>query len=118
MCECIQTAGKPKHCTCNPRPHAELIKAWADGADIQYLAGNGIWTDAAFPYWAKDQTFRIKPESVEIFYRRYLSFYPSQVYRVWSHNKDNLTTCADIEKGEYFFKWIDLKWQSFIVEGK
>jgi hypothetical protein len=44
------------------RPHAELIKAWADGAEIEHLSlfGRG-WLAAANPYWHSAKQYRIKP---------------------------------------------------------
>ena len=42
--------------------HAELIKAWADGAEIQVKACNLVWEDRENPYWATDREYRIKPE--------------------------------------------------------
>ena len=48
-----------------PRKHAELIKAWADGAEIQRhcrgVAGFGMWIDAPNPTWADDEVYRRKP---------------------------------------------------------
>lgn len=48
-----------------PHKHAELIKLWADGADIQYRDRNNDWT--ALPRcgdWDEhpDFEYRIKPE--------------------------------------------------------
>lgn len=50
-----------------PHKHAELIKAWADGAEIQYKSiPDGEWVDDADPTWnAEVFDFRIKP-SVEV----------------------------------------------------
>ena len=47
-----------------PHKHAELIKAWADGAEIEWKAQNGKWVDVAFnePTWASTYEYRIKPE--------------------------------------------------------
>lgn len=48
-----------------PHKHAELIKAWADGAQIQYksqlLAERG-WVDDPHPSFDVDYEWRIKPE--------------------------------------------------------
>lgn len=49
-----------------PHKHAELIKAWADGAEIEYFnTRNGTW-EPIFKGWSWDTTFhidiRIKPE--------------------------------------------------------
>jgi hypothetical protein len=46
-----------------PRKHAELIKAWADGAEIQVrLPSCEGWGDCQDPYWADHVEYRIKPE--------------------------------------------------------
>ena len=46
-----------------PHKHAELIKAWADGAEIQYRYNANIpWHDATSPqWWEYDCEYRIKP---------------------------------------------------------
>lgn len=47
-----------------PHKHAELIKAWADGANIEVL-DMGEWypyPENATPSWRKDAEYRIKPE--------------------------------------------------------
>lgn len=42
--------------------HAELIKAWADGAKIQYFSGLGYWNDIDYPGWLPTEEYRIKPD--------------------------------------------------------
>ena len=47
-----------------PHKHAELIKAWADGAEIEYFDSHtNCWRSqpALFP-WYEDYKYRIKPE--------------------------------------------------------
>ena len=46
--------------TTKPHVHAELIKAWADGAKIQVKDLEGKWTDVD-PMWHEDSKYRIKP---------------------------------------------------------
>ena len=41
--------------------HADLIKAWADGAIIQYWDFTGRWVDVSNPCWEQEK-YRIKPE--------------------------------------------------------
>ena len=50
---------KPK-----PHPHAEAIKAWADGAKIQIKTESGKWVDVAanWPAWSVNYEYRVKPE--------------------------------------------------------
>ena len=45
-----------------PHKHAELIKAWADGAEIQAKLEDGSWGDALNPCWFNHSEYRIKPE--------------------------------------------------------
>jgi hypothetical protein len=47
--------------TKKPRKHAELIKAWADGAEIELMLHDG-WTDCPWPEWFTGDEYRIKPE--------------------------------------------------------
>jgi hypothetical protein len=50
------------------RKHADLIHAWADGAEIQYLHHDeGIWTDCLCPAWLADHQYRIKPKAPQTF---------------------------------------------------
>jgi hypothetical protein len=45
-----------------PHKHAELIKAWADGAEIEAYAGSSSWVTIPSPEWYSDTKYRIKPE--------------------------------------------------------
>lgn len=50
-------------------PHAEVIKAWADGKTVQVLAGNGEWSDMTYSdgswnTFSPQIQYRIKPEEV------------------------------------------------------
>ena len=46
-----------------PHKHAELIKAWADGTEIEFYSEmSKQWISTAFPNWIPDNKFRIKPE--------------------------------------------------------
>lgn len=52
-----------------PRKHAELIKAWADGADIQFMAPGiiGEWIDCVDePRFLSHYVYRIKPELPDV----------------------------------------------------
>ena len=45
-----------------PHKHAELIHAWADGAEIQVKNIDGLWVNAETPYWnGEPGQYRIKP---------------------------------------------------------
>ena len=47
------------------RKHAELIKAWADGAEIEVF-DKKEWRESKFPSWNDDLSYRIKPEPVKV----------------------------------------------------
>lgn len=44
-----------------PHKHAELIKAWADGAEIEWFAVDE-WKYVSEPAWSPIVKYRIKPE--------------------------------------------------------
>lgn len=51
-----------------PRKHAELIKGWADGAEIERrvwahigIVADWYWIDDPNPTWADDEVYRLKP---------------------------------------------------------
>lgn len=46
-----------------PHKHAALIKAWADGAEIEYLPSEETrWRLIPSPLWDGNGDYRIKPE--------------------------------------------------------
>lgn len=46
-----------------PHKHAELIKAWADGADIEiYDEYHKEWQHITSPIWCEEFEYRIKPK--------------------------------------------------------
>jgi hypothetical protein len=48
-----------------PHVHAEIIKAWADGAKIE-VECNGYWVPLSDrPCWYETVKYRIKPERIE-----------------------------------------------------
>ncbi len=46
-----------------PHPHAEVIKAWADGYEIQFWGVSAQrWHDTTYPEFSPHIKYRIKPE--------------------------------------------------------
>lgn len=48
-----------------PHPHAEVIKAWADGCEVQFWHGpTETWEDVTVrnPPWSESTKYRVKPE--------------------------------------------------------
>ena len=67
MCQCMNGYECPE-CMFPKKPHkhAELIKAWADGAKIQHFAPHlDMWADITAPAWNTSCDYRIKPEVKE-----------------------------------------------------
>lgn len=47
-----------------PRKHADVIKAWADGAEVQARPPGGctMWADVKVPVFSSDWEYRVKPD--------------------------------------------------------
>lgn len=44
-----------------PHKHAEIIKAWADGAEVEFRAHFvERWQDASYPTWHSHYEYRVK----------------------------------------------------------
>lgn len=63
-----------------PHKHAELIKAWADGATIEFRGGLGEWHVTYHPDWFDDVDYRIKPEPKKVIFYLYTN---GNHYEVW-----------------------------------
>jgi hypothetical protein len=56
-----------------PHKHAELIKFWADGAEIEYYSyTKQMWTSMEAPNWGIDTEYRVKVKNTitETFIRK------------------------------------------------
>lgn len=83
--------------------HAELIKAWADGAEIEYYSNNdGKWYEIDKPSWSEMTTYRIKPEPKPDVYLYTYSDGNSGCYSIsnFQKNGDNLKLIVDGETGK------------------
>jgi hypothetical protein len=78
--------------------HAELIKAWADGAEIEVKV-NGDWEHAKKPSWAEFTEYRIKPEPDVVYYANFRKDYMS-AYHIEKFRNDNLRLTFCAETGE------------------
>lgn len=84
-----------------PHKHAELIKAWADGAEIEYWS----WIDKRwFPKdddsrWLNTGEYRIKPKPKPDVVR-YAETGTQAIYRVDRKGGDNIKLTFDGETGE------------------
>ena len=68
--------------------HAELIKQWADGAEIEcYCRFTSRWFYKPNPNWSESLEYRIKPkpkwekrQEVPLFYERYDCYIPQKIH--------------------------------------
>ena len=66
--------------------HAELIKQWADGAEIEvHYKSLNKWYVVNDPAWNSDFEFRVKPkwekrQEVPLFYERYDCYIPQKIH--------------------------------------
>lgn len=81
--------------------HADLIHAWADGAEIQWKDCDK-WIDC-YPKWLNGHEYRIKPKTKTIRFRNYLDRFFGTVKVVRSGVPSDLGT------------WLG-DWQEFEVE--
>lgn len=71
-----------------PRVHAELIKAWADGAEIEVFDfTNTVWIPVPSPAWSPNSKYRIKPQNVV----RYGAWFPKQ-QKLYCYNERKRST--------------------------
>lgn len=88
----------------NRHKHADLIHAWADGAEIQVKLDNSTWGDCIGndPAWSTGSEYRIKPKTKTVRFRNYID----------AEGEVCVTTCED--KPFYFREWIG-DWQEVEV---
>ncbi len=85
------------------RAHADLIKAWADGADIESRYGDGRWTSCESPMFVAGGEYRIKPEpKPDVVEKYFASGYTKYgCVRVAEHwERENLKLTFDGETGK------------------
>jgi len=90
-----------------PHKHAALIKAWADGAEIQYRNSiREVWRDVSGnPAWCTMAEYRIKPKTIK--YRLALV---EGVRSDWVNAAMNGTEEYRIQNSSSFIKWLG-DWQ-------
>lgn len=91
-----------------PHKHAELIKAWADGAEIEGFINN-IWLSIPSPLWNEVIEYRVKPSSVKVKgpkYKKVLMQDSDGTFRIGYCFEDGA-----FEHCSYFVKNLDDDWQ-------
>ena len=46
--------------------HAEVIKAWADGEEIEMFTCDKTWTPISAPSWLPSWQYRVKPKNIVV----------------------------------------------------
>ena len=86
-----------------PHKHAELIKAWADGAEIECQTSFKDWVGTRVPSWDSASKYRIKPEPKPDVVEKYkadagLKYGCVRIAENWE--QDNLKLTFDGETGK------------------
>jgi hypothetical protein len=81
-----------------PHVHAELIKQWADGAEIEWLSPDENWNHVATPVWAVDEDYRIKQTVDPYAELKAAAADPTKQIRLKVHN-----VWVDADEG--FWRW-------------
>jgi len=81
--------------------HCEVIKAWADGNEIQYrLDGLDKWYNISQPSFSTDFQYRVKPKYIVKELDVYLTYSNTVDYIENGYNKPNLSLTFDAETKE------------------
>lgn len=106
-----------------PTPHkwADVIKAWADGKNIQFAnrftEGWVDWTEGRpnMQPQFNQNLWRVKPDTIK--YRRYLYKNHAGFFRVETvhYTSDFVEEHPRSIWGESFIRWIDIEWQEVEV---
>ena len=85
-----------------PHKHAALIKAWADGAEVELKREDG-WRECKYPGWYAENEYRIKPEPKPDVVEKYFAngYTKYGCVRVAEHwERENLKLTFDGETGK------------------
>lgn len=86
-----------------PHIHAEIIKAWADGKQIQWQDSVGTWRNVneQHPIWCTDTAYRVKPETI-----RYRVALFKDVDEGWTDSANSQETAVRCTSSRFFVRWL------------
>ena len=80
-----------------------IIRAYAEGEEIQArIIGSAKWLNCVEPGFLSDSEYRIKPETKKGWYR--VALQPDG--STWTINLFTASQERDVEKSNYFIKWL------------
>ena len=83
--------------------HADVIIAWANGAEIEFRKSpEHIWDAAEFPGWYENYEYRVKPPTKK--YRMALFKYPGVEAVVSVANSEH--DAERYKENGYFIRWL------------
>lgn len=84
--------------TKTPHKHAALIKAWADGAEVEQRYDETFkWAQVSCPSWHIDKQYRLKPTSFIRRIRIVAGDEPDGIYMIYKDKNNNLELTFDSE---------------------
>jgi len=84
-----------------PHVHAELIKAWADGAEIESQVFDYGWYIDYHPAWSMSISYRVKPDQKQDYSRyTHVSTLTADRFSDRKFETDNLKLTFDGETGK------------------
>lgn len=97
--------------TNKPHVHAEVIKQWADGKQIQVVTHvGGCWQDADAPRWCPNHCYRVKPETLKY---RVALMHDRDDYTSWtrSAHTNHLAELAesDLDFARWLTDWVEVE---------
>lgn len=92
-------------CGSKTRPHANVIHAWANGADVQYKVVDSDfgWIDTAQPTFFPSWSWRIKPVILRYRIARMKNIFSCAEYHVLATNTEEQ---EKVQKNLSFVKWV------------
>lgn len=90
-----------------PHVHAALIKAWADGAEIESQCPiTNTWYTDTKPKWAERGNYRVKPKTVKTRARVAAMGEPNGDGKIWTWSVYTDEHAAQTERNGHFLCWL------------